>query len=387
MNGTNGVPPRLSGLRVALVNWRDPWHERAGGAEAYAWEIGRRLAEWGAELTFITARGPGQAAAETVEGVRIVRGGGTFTVYARAAAWLWRHRREFDVVIDCQNGIPFFTPLLVPREVRVLCVVHHVHDAQFGVHFPGWLARLGRFLEGPAARRVYRRHLCVAVSPSTVAAMRRRLAWTGPITVVPNGGHPPQRACHERAERPSLVCVGRMVPHKRVELVVGLAETLRAEWPGLTVDLVGRGPELGRLTALVAERGLTHVVRLHGHVPEEEKERLVGRAWAHLSASQGEGWGLSVLEAAALGVPTVAFDVDGLRDAVRDGRTGWLAGEGAAEGRSLAKVTSEALTLLSDPARAAETARECRAWAAGFTWDRSAAMFAELLPDAPRKGR
>ena len=48
----------------------------------------------------------------------------------------------------------------------------------------------------------------------------------------------------------------------------------------------------------------------------------------HLNTSQGEGWGLCVLEAAALGVPTVAYDVDGLRESVRDGETGWLVRDG-----------------------------------------------------------
>ena len=79
-------------------------------------------------------------------------------------------RRSFDAVLDCQNGIPFFTPCVLPRRVPVLCVVHHVHTSQFALHFPAWLARAGQLLEGPAARLVYRRHTCVAVSPSTVTA-------------------------------------------------------------------------------------------------------------------------------------------------------------------------------------------------------------------------
>jgi len=65
--------------------------------------------------------------------------------------------------------------------------MHHVHTAQFGVHFGRVMAFAGCLLEGPAARWVYRRHACVAVSPSTVAAMRERLGWTGDIYLIPNG--------------------------------------------------------------------------------------------------------------------------------------------------------------------------------------------------------
>ena len=157
----------LRGTRIAIANWRDPWHPQAGGAERYAWEMACALHGKGATVRFLTARARGQARREQRDGIEIVRLGGRFTVYPRVLLWLLAHRRSFGAVLDCQNGIPFFTPLVLPGRVPVLCVVHHVHTAQFGVHFGRWMAGLGRLLEGPAARRVYRRHACVAVSPSS----------------------------------------------------------------------------------------------------------------------------------------------------------------------------------------------------------------------------
>ena len=59
-------------------------------------------------------------------------------------------------------------------------------------------------------------------------------------------------------------------------------------------------------------------VRLHGYLTEEDKQAIVGESLLHLNTSQGEGWGLCVLEAAALGVPTVAFDTDGLVELLLD---------------------------------------------------------------------
>ena len=186
----------LRGTRVAVANWRDPWHPQAGGAERYAWEMARGLAARGAEVCFVTARAPGQARRERRDGIAIVRLGGRFTVYPRVLLWLLAHRSSFDLVLDCQNGIPFFTPLVLPRRVPVLCVMHHVHTAQFGVHFPAWMAWAGRLLEGPAARLAYRRQACVAVSPSTIAAMRDRLRWTGDIYLIPNGSPSPRPPGH-----------------------------------------------------------------------------------------------------------------------------------------------------------------------------------------------
>lgn len=377
------------GPRLAIVNWRDPWHPSAGGAERYAWELARRFAAEGADVQYVTCRAPGQERGGRVEGVEFVRLGGTFTVYPlvlfRLLARRLRRAESYDAVIDCQNGIPFFTPWALPRRVPVFCVIHHVHENQFGLYFPRWLAWLGRQLEGRVSRWTYRRHAYVVVSPSTLRAVRERLGWKGPAHVVPNGTDvaEPSGAVAEPAGDPDLVCVNRLVPHKRPHLLLDLAERLAESRPGLRLHIVGDGPETPALRAAIDARGLDGVVVLHGHVPEEAKAAIVARADLHLSTSQGEGWGLSVVEAAALGVPTVAPDVDGLRDAVRDGVTGWL----VRDGDDQADVAGRALKELSDPVRRAEVAAACRAWAGEFDWARTADRVRDLVAAAVRDAR
>ena len=402
-------PDDLGGATIAIVNWRDPWHPQAGGAERYAWEMARGLAARRATVLFLTARAPAQARRERRDGIEIVRLGGRFTVYPLVLGWLLVHRltrrRRCDAVLDCQNGIPFFTPCVLPRRVPVLCVVHHVHTSQFALHLPGWLALAGRLLEGPAARLVYRRRTCVAVSPSTVTAMRSRLRWKGDIQIIPNGtvvpptrpGAPDPGAAEQAGQtipngtavpviRPvpadpepaeqagplQLVWVGRLVAHKRPELILPVAERLGA---AVVIDVIGRGPGEPALAAAIARRGLSETVRLRGFLAEAERDAIVARSALHLNTSQGEGWGLCVLEAAALGVPTVAYDVEGLRDAVRDGTTGWL----AKDGEQIEDVIERVLKELGDPARRAAVATACRDWAAQFSWDRSAAHLAGLI--------
>lgn len=385
----------LRGVRIAVANWRDPWHPQAGGAERYAWEMARELAARGAVVRFVTARAPGQARGERRDGIQIVRLGGQFTVYPLVLGWLLAHRRSVDAVLDCQNGIPFFTPLVLPRRVPVLCVMHHVHAAQFGVHFPAWMASVGRLLEGPMARMAYRRQACVAVSPSTVTAMRERLRWTGDIYLIPNGApvpvpppHPRVRQAPTETKPPSktetrapsqpasLVWVGRLVTHKRAELILPVAER------GFTIDVIGRGPAAAALSGAIAARRLDKAVRLRGFLQEDDKQAVVGGSLLHLNTSQGEGWGLCVLEAAALGVPTVAYDVDGLRDSVRDGQTGWL----VRDGEQLADVVERAAKELADPVRRERVADACRDWAAQLGWDRSTARMAELIGACVRSG-
>ena len=363
-------------MRVVVVNWRDQGHRFGGGAERYAGRIALSLARSGAEVTFLTARDVGQGAADRMGPVAVVRRGGRWTVYLWALLWLARHRRSVDVVVDCQNGIPFFSPLAVGR-ARVVQVVHHVHHDQFGVHFPPWLAAVGRWLEGPVARRVYRNAVSVAVSPSTVDAMRTRLDWCGPIHVVPNGADPAPGDLPPRAPEPTLVCLGRLVPQKRVDRLIDAVDVLRQSVPGLRLHVVGCGPEEAALRERARRCGGAVVV--HGRVPEAVKSELLATSWLNVTLSDGEGWGLAVVEAAAHGVPTVCRDVPGLRDSVRHGDTGWLMPHDA----DVVDVLRRVLTELADPTTAARVAERCRGWASRFDWDDSGTRLAAVVDGVP----
>ncbi|WP_165944285.1 glycosyltransferase family 4 protein [Micromonospora sp. KC213] len=381
---TDPVTDTVAGRRLAILNWKDPWHPDAGGAEAYAWRVARDLATTGAEVTFVTARGPGQSAEETRDGIRVVRRGGRWGVYPRVLGWLLRRRRRFDAVIDCQNGIPFFSPLVLPRGVPVLCVIHHVHDRQFRLYFGPVVGRFGAWLEGPVARRVYRDGVTVAVSPSTARAVRDRLRWSAPVVVVPNGADASPGAARERRARdprPRLVCVGRVTPHKRVNLLLDAVDRLRVRRPDLCLDIVGGGPDVETIRRCAANRGLADLVTVHGHLPAVRRDALVDAAWLHVSASWGEGWGLVVMEAAAAGLPTVAFDVEGLRDAVRPGRTGWLVTEADDPAGELAEGLDRALDWLSVPGNAERMAAECRRWSGSFRWSGTGERVRDVLGD------
>jgi glycosyltransferase involved in cell wall biosynthesis len=137
---------------------------------------------------------------------------------------------------------------------------------------------------------------------------------------------------------------------------------------GFGIDVIGRGPSEAALSeAIGSVPGLAEAILLHGFLADNDKRDIVAGSLLHLNTSQGEGWGLCVLEAAALGVPTVAYDVAGLRDAVRDGETGWL----VKDGEQLADVVERAAGELADPARRDQVAARCRAWAARLSWDRA----------------
>ncbi|WP_081437923.1 glycosyltransferase family 4 protein [Pseudofrankia asymbiotica] len=377
---------RLAGRHVVFLNWRDLEHPQAGGAELFCQSVAALFAAAGVKVTLLTAQPPGLPVLADADGVMVHRGGGAFGVYPsvlRRLARLARSPRGVDAVVDCQNGIPFFSPLVLPAATPVVQVLHHVHQKQFPLFFPGPVARVGQLLEAPGSRWVYRRRPVVAVSPSTRDEARTVLGLPGPRFLVPNGVTPATvPADTGQAASPTVVCVGRLVPHKRLHLLLEAIPALAARHPGLVVHLIGDGPDRERLTARAGELGLDQggpdsgaVLRWHGHTDAATRDTLLARAWLTVNPSHGEGWGLSVLEANALGVPAVAFRVPGLRDAVRDGETGWLLDTPA----RLAETVDLALTELRDPARAAALRAGARRWAAGFRWEATAALLATVL--------
>jgi glycosyltransferase involved in cell wall biosynthesis len=379
--GSMSIMPRLSGARVLVLNWRDIRHPEAGGAERYMHEIARRWVRQGVKVTWFTARPDGMAAHEVVDGIRITRFGGPLSLYPLAALQLLRTRGTFDAVVDCQNGIPFFSPLFAEVGVPIVQVVHHVHQDQFATRFAPPLAAAGRLLEGRVARSVYGSRAIAAVSPSTRLELRRRLGFRGPVYIVPNGTIEAPALSEPRDPDPTITLVSRLVPHKRIDILLGQVAAAARRIPRLRVDIVGDGPERTRLSHLAVDLGLQTTVTFHGYQSDEARDKLLGRAWVTTSTAAAEGWGCSVIEAAAWGVPCVALQVPGIRDSVINGRTGWLAKRPHDFGAALITALDE----LTDAEPTREIAAACQQWARCFSWDRSAELLAGVLLDQVRE--
>ncbi len=363
----------LAGRRVVVVNWRDPEHSLAGGSEIYAWELALGLQAGGADVEFLTAREPGQAASVIRDGIVVRRRGGTVSFYAHTALRLLARRRRIDAVIDPSCGLPSFAPLFVRRRTPVLLVMHHVHQDQFATHFPAPAAALGRWLERVLMPLVYRRRPVVAVSPSTIDQMRQQLGWSGPVGLLLNGADlPPVGTGNPATKDPERIAVlGRLVAHKRVDVVLRAVAALATERPGLHLDIIGQGPERAGLERLATGLGLDGRVTFHGFVDEGTKAALLARAALHVCASDAEGWGQAVVEAAGHGVPTLARDVPGLRDSIRPEETGWLVFDTDdldEVGRRLTTRLREVLADAQDPMTRARHFAACQAWAHRFDW-------------------
>jgi glycosyltransferase involved in cell wall biosynthesis len=343
---------------VLLLNWRDTTNPEGGGSERYVEEVARGLAELGWSVTILCAAYPGSPREARRHGVRYLYRGSKVTVYLRGLLHTWLHRP--DRVVDVQNGLPFFTRLV--RRTGVVVLVHHVHQEQWQVVYPGWKGRLGWWLESRAAPRLYRDCRYVTVS----SASRDELVALGVdaarIDVVHNGTDPAPPRQTPQAAQPTVVCVGRIVPHKQIEHAVDAIAEAREVLPDARLLVVGSGWWEDALREYVAERGLQDAVEFRGHVSEDDKHAAYDEAWVLALPSLKEGWGLVVGEAAGHGVPTIAYrSAGGPTESVQDGRTGLLVDD-PAEFRAAVTV------LLQDEAVRRRLSAEAVACAGNFNW-------------------
>ncbi|MEU7907603.1 glycosyltransferase family 4 protein [Actinoplanes sp. NPDC049118] len=302
-------------MRILVLNWRDLTHPAAGGAEVYTEQVLRRWARAGHEVTLFAAAVAGQPAAEIVDGYRVVRAGSRFTVYREARRWWQRYGRgRFDVVVDETNTVPFHAHEWVDDGARTVALVHQTCEEIWHHNAPPLAAHLGRYVLEPRWLRRLAGSPILAVSDSTRDALARFGARD--VTVVPEGYESPAVLPEvAKEEQPTAVFCGRMVSYKRPWDVIQAVRLARREIPDLRLWMIGGGPMLAKLQAAAPEG-----VEFLGRVSEAVKHDRMARAHVHLSTSVREGWGLVVTEAAALGTPTIAYDVPGLRDSTRAAR-------------------------------------------------------------------
>jgi glycosyltransferase involved in cell wall biosynthesis len=364
----------MSDLRsVLLLCWRDTGHPQGGGSETYLQRIGAQLAASGVAVTLRTARYPGAARRDIVDGVRISRAGGRYTVYvwallAMAAARLGigplRGVRP-DAVIDTQNGLPFLARLVYGRRVAML--VHHCHREQWPVA-GRLLGRLGWFVESRLSPRLHRRNQYVTVSLPSARDLVGLGVGNERIAVVRNGlDEAPEASLRgPRARNPRVLVLSRLVPHKQIEDALDAVATLRPRIPGLHLDIVGGGWWHQRLVDHSMRLGISDAVTFHGHVDDVTKHHVMQQSWVHLLPSRKEGWGLAVIEAAQHGVPTIGYrSSGGLADSIIDGVTGVLVD-------SRAELVNRLQQLLDDAVLRDQLGAKAQARSAEFSWRQSA---------------
>jgi glycosyltransferase involved in cell wall biosynthesis len=365
-------------VNILLVNWQDVRNPQAGGAEIHLFELFSRLAARGHRERLTCSGWPGGAPQEMVQGIEVHRTGGrhSFALKARGAVRRALAAEPPDIVCEDINKLPLF--LAGMTRLPFCAIIPHLfggtafEEAAWPMAATVWLA------EQPLPF-AYRRAGFHAISESTRDDLVARGVDGHHIRVIHPGvdcvRYRPDPAVGRTAD-PTFVYVGRLKRYKNVDVAIRALALARKERPDLRLDIAGGGDHLAELRQLAADAGQVDAVRFLGFVSEEEKLRLFRSAWANVFPSPKEGWGITVMEAAACGTPSIASDSPGLRDSVRAGTTGWLVPHGDA-----AALARQYLALAGDRGLVDRFGAAARQHAETLTWDAAADQTEAQLQD------
>lgn len=349
-----------------------------GGMERLNWHLAHELRRH-ASMHVVAPQG---AAALAPEGVAIVEAPlaplSRFLAGALVCALRLARRIRPEVVL-AGSGLTAPIAYLAAR-VSGARAAAYVHGLDLAVRHPVY-----RALWLPALRRMDR---IIANSRATATLAERQGIAASRIAIVPPGVAMPQqtaearaalraafRARHGLGDRPVLLTVGRLTRRKGVSAFV--RETLSqivAARPDVCLVVVGDAPKAAlaaepdppaAIQAAAEAAGVADHVHCVGPLFGDDLEAAWSAADVHVfpvrhDPNDPEGFGMVAIEAAAHGVPTVAYATGGVVDAVSDGQSGALVPPGDA-----AAFAAAALRLLDAPPGAAP----CRAFAQRFAWE------------------
>jgi glycosyltransferase involved in cell wall biosynthesis len=367
---------------VHAFAWRDLDDVEAGGSELFVSRVLGVWAEAGLDITLRTSLAQGLASDSRRDGYRVVRRSGRFKVFPAAVAGEIMHRNGArpDAVLEAWNGVPFCSPVWF-RGPRVT-ILHHVHEKMWPMVLPGPLARLGWLLEGTLAPPLYRSTPIVTNSTSSRDEIVDKLGLPAPnVAIAPPGIDAhwcPDPAVGLEVE-PTIVAVGRLMPHKHFDRLIHTVAEVRRTHPTVRLTIVGEGYERPNLEAVIDAVDGRSWVTLAGRLDDDALRHAYRTAWVVAATSVAEGFGMTLTEAAACGTPAVATNIAGHRDAVVDDLSGLLSD-------SPADMAAKLSAVLADGDLRQRLATGALKRAAELTWEAAAAeVFAPLVaPSRPR---
>lgn len=345
-----------------------------GGTERQMSELVRRLdpARWQVHVGCFRAEGAWldrvrEAAPVTDFNVRSLRGADTLSRARAFARWCRDRRLAVLHTADLPSNI-FGQPAAAFAGVPVR------------------IANRRDVNPGRAAHELIAQRIGYAFAHRVVANCRAaadRLRFEGvparKIAVIPNGLDTEVYALRGPIARVRRVAtVANLRPEKGHDVLLDAAAIVVRRFPDAHFDIVGAGPELAALEARVESLGLTSAVSFLGHC-EDVPARLAA-ADLFVLPSRSEAFPNAVLEAMAIGLPTIASAVGGLLEVIQPERNGVLVPVG--DPQALARAISG---LMADPARAARLGAAARAHAQTFSFSGMVAGFEQIYLQAPVK--
>ena len=361
-------------MKILWMNHRDIRHPRAGGAERTIYEIGKRLVFYGHEVDVLSGGWHGVLRHEIIDGIRFHRYGSKVMPHLAHPFFLKYHSKADVIVDDLAHAAPWFSPWFSDKPGVVF--FRHLHARTLLGQTTLLIAKTLTSIE-KLYPLIYRQWPFITESMSSEQDLMRLGIPKSKIVRIPPGVDTKLFRPERKTYEPSIVYFGGMRPYKRPEHALIAFKLLLSSGISARLVMVGDGPSLQSLKSLSHSLDLGENVTFNGHMSREKLAGLVAGSWVNVHCSLSEGWGLSVIEAAASGTPTVAYRVPGLSETVVERETGLLVEDG--------NVTALSSAIRDVIGNKQDSVDRCRIHAEQYSWDNAAMLWEQNLMNRIRK--
>ncbi len=365
-------------MNILWLTWKDRTHPLAGGAELVNEELAKRLVKDGNKVIFLVGGYAGtKQKIKHKDGYEIIRLGNRFSVYWQVYKYYKEHLIGWaDIVIDEMNTIPFFAKFYV-KEKNVMFVHQLCRQIWFyEMFFP--LSIVGYLIE-PIYLRILNDRQVITVSESTKKDLEKYGFKSENIHMISEGLEHKSLSklpsTNSKAKQPTLLSFGAMRSMKKTIDQIKAFELAKENVTDLKLEIAGdTNSKYGtKVLQTIANSKYSKDIKVHGKVSLSKKLKLMQQCHALISTSVKEGWCLVISEAASMGTPAIAYDADGLRDSIRQNKTGLLTSNNV---KSLALGIE---SLLSNKEKYVTLRENAWQWSKKLTFDNSYKTFKTTL--------
>ncbi|MCX6759633.1 MAG: glycosyltransferase family 4 protein [Candidatus Nealsonbacteria bacterium] len=366
-------------MKILWFTWKDRKNPLAGGAEIVNEELAKRLVQAGYEVILLVAGFKGSLKEEIIDGYKVIRLGNRWTVYWQAYKYYKKHLVGWaDLVIDEINTIPFFAKFYVKEKnilfIHQLCREIWFYQTSFPLNLIGYLIE-------PIYLWLLRDRKVITVSESTRKDLLKYGFKKENIYIISEGIEietlkelPEIEEIKEK--EPTILFLGAIKPMKRLDQVVKAFGLAKKNIKNLKLWVAGGGDGkyFLKIMRLIDNSQYKKEITYFGKVEKEAKVKLLQKAHLLCVTSVKEGWGLIVTEANSQGTPAIVYNVDGLRDSVKNNETGLICQRNTPE--NLAKNITE---LFNDQEKFRNLRINAWQWSKEINFERSYSDFKEII--------
>ncbi len=363
-------------MKILWFTWKDKINPLAGGAEAVNEALAEKLVQDGHEVILIVAGFKNALPEEIINGYKVIRLGNRWTVYWQAYKYYKKYLIGWaDLVIDEINTIPFGCKFYVREKNIILCYQLCRQIWFYQMFFP--LNLIGYLLE-PFYIWLLHDKVVLTESESTKKDLQKHGYKKNNIYVFNIGLEiePAKDLTASKAVEPTILSLGNIRNMKRCLHIIKAFEIAKQKIFTLKLAIAGdASAKYGKkVLDYVNKSKFKNSINYFGKVSTEKKLELMQKSHLICVTSVKEGWGIIVTEANSQGTPSIVYDIDGLRDAVKNNETGIICEKNTPQDLAISIIN-----LLNDNEKYITLRLQAWQWSKQFNYNNSYQRFIEIL--------